>query len=396
MVVLPKKELFNLPDDIIYLDGNSLGPVLKAVPARISEVVTEQWGGQLIQAWNRSGWMNQPSRVGDRVGRLIGAPAGSVVVGDTLSIKVYQALAAAIQLQPERRAILSDVGNFPSDLYMAQGLIKTLARGHTLRTVDPEAVVDAIDSSVAAVLLTEVDYRTGRRHDMATISRVARAQGAVMIWDLAHSAGAVPVDVGSAGCEFAVGCTYKYLNAGPGSPAFIYVRPDLISSVEPALAGWMGHDAPFGFEPDYRPASSVERMRVGTPPVLQMSALEAALEVWDGITIDEVYARSVVLSERFVAEIESQCPALTLVSPRAPAQRGSHVAFAFEHGYAATQALIARGVIGDFRAPDIMRFGFAPLYLSDDDVVRAAAMVARVVRDRLWDRPEFKIKKRVT
>ncbi len=391
-----RKHLFDLPQGVIYLDGNSLGPLPRAVPARLAQAVTGEWGAHLIKGWNLDGWMTQPARVGDRVGRLIGAPAGSVVMGDTLSIKVYQALSAALSLRPGRRVIVSDSGNFPSDLYMADGLIRHLGQGHDLRVVAPEAVADAIDQDVAAVLLTHVDYRTGRMHDMAGITSAAHAAGAVMIWDLAHSAGAVPVDLAASHAEFAVGCSYKYLNGGPGAPAFIYVRPDLVDRIDPALAGWLGHAAPFAFDLDYRPAPGVARMRVGTPPVLQMTALDAALEVWNGVDMAELRAASVALCEQFIALVGAHCPGLVLASPRAADLRGSQVSFHFAHGYAAMQALIARGVIGDFRAPDIMRFGFTPLYIDHADVARAAEILAGIIADRLWDRPEYQARQAVT
>jgi len=396
MADLPRKHLFDLPEGVIYLDGNSLGPLPKTVGAHVAGVITDEWGAKLIKGWNEAEWMAQPARVGDRVGALIGAPAGSVVMGDTLSIKVYQALAAALEMRPDRRVVLSDSGNFPTDLYIAEGLLASLDKGHALRVVAPEDVEGAIDDSVAAVLLTEVDYRTGRLHDMAAITAAAHDAGAVMIWDLAHSAGAIPVDLAASGAEFAVGCTYKYLNGGPGAPAFIYVRPDLADTVRPALAGWLGHAAPFAFDLDYRPAPGIERMRVGTPPVLQMSALEAALGVWDGVTMADIRAASISLQERFIAEVEARCPDLTLASPRAPEARGSQVSFAFEDGYAAMQALIARGVIGDFRAPDIMRFGFTPLYLDEADVVAAVDILAHVLDNRLWDDAAYKAVNRVT
>jgi kynureninase len=391
-----RKHLFDLPEGMIYLDGNSLGPLPKSVPARVAQAVTAEWGGNLIKGWNLDGWMAQPSRVGDLVGRLIGAPAGSVVMGDTLSIKVYQALSAALQMRPERRVVISDSGNFPTDLYMAEGLIRHLGHGHDLRVVAPEDVTEAITDQVAAVMLTQVDYRTGRMHDMADITARAHAAGAVMIWDLAHSAGAVPVDLAACRAEFAVGCSYKYLNGGPGAPAFIYIRPDIADAVQPALAGWLGHEAPFAFDLDYRPAPGVERMRVGTPPVLQMTALEAAMEAWEGVDMAELRAASVHLCETFIAEVEARCPELTLASPRDAASRGSQVSFRFEQGYAAMQALIARDVIGDFRAPDIMRFGFTPLYVGAEDVIRAAEVLEEVIRDRLWDRPEYLARQRVT
>lgn len=396
MTGLPLKHLFDLPDGVIYLDGNSLGPLPKGVTGTVERVVTKEWGKSLIRGWNAHGWMEQPGRIGDRIAYLVGAPVGSVVLGDTLSIKVYQALAAAIRMRPDRRVILSDTGNFPTDLYMAQGLIRTLDRRLELQTVAPEQVADSIDGTVAAVMLTEVDYRTGRMHDMKAITRAAHDAGAVMIWDLAHSAGAVPVDMMGAGAEFAVGCTYKFLNGGPGAPAFIYVRPDLIESLEPALSGWLGHDAPFAFEPGYRPAMSIERMRVGTPPVIQMSALETALDVFDRVTMAEVRAAAIELSERFIAEVERRCPDLKLASPRDPSVRGSQVSFAFAEGYAAMQALIASGVIGDFRAPDIMRFGITPLYLDRDDMLKAVEILERVIADELWRAPEFQVRSRVT
>lgn len=395
-ITLPIKDQFHLPDGMIYLDGNSLGPLPKSVNAHLSGMVTDQWGAHLIKGWNVDDWMGQPMRVGNMVGNLIGAPEGSVTMGDTLSIKVYQALSAGLQMRPDRKVILSDSGNFPSDLYMAQGLIGHLDAGHELRIVAPEDVTAAITDEVAVVMITQVDYRTGRMHDMNAITAKAHDVGAVMLWDLAHSAGAVPVDLAGSNCEFAVGCTYKYLNGGPGAPAFIYVRPDLIADIAPALSGWLGHDAPFAFEQSYRPAQDIERMRVGTPPVLQLSALEAALQVWEGVDMQQLRARSIALSELFITEVEARCPSLTLASPRHAAIRGSQVSFRFEHGYAAMQALIARDVIGDFRAPNIMRFGFTPLYLDEDDVSQAVDVLADILDNRLWDDPTFKKTSRVT
>ena len=353
---------FHLPKGIIYLDGNSLGPLPRAAQARMTQTMQDEWGEMLITGWNKAGWMQQPQELGDRIGRLIGAASGTVVLGDTLSIKVYQALAAALDLAPAgRKVILSDSGNFPTDLYMAQGLIKTLDRDHELRVVRPQDVATALSDDIAVLMLTEVDYRTGRRHDMQALTAQAQALGIVTIWDLAHSAGAIEVDLNAANADFAVGCTYKYLNGGPGAPAFIYVAPRHADMTAPALSGWLGHDAPFAFEPDYRAGQGVTRMRVGTPPVLGMAALEAALDIWDMTTMADVRARSIELSNLFINEVERRCPQLTLFSPRDPAQRGSQVSFCFEQGYAAMQALIARGVIGDFRAPNVMRFGFAPL-----------------------------------
>lgn len=395
-MTLPRKDLFHLPDGMIYLDGNSLGPLPKSVNSALGSMVTDQWGAHLIKGWNVDDWMGQPMRVGNLVGRLVGAPEGSITMGDTLSVKVYQALSAAVQMRPDRKVILSDSGNFPSDLYMAQGLIAQLGQGHELRVVDPTDVMDAITDEVAAVMLTQVDYRSGAVHDMNAITAKAHDAGAVMIWDLAHSAGAVPVDLAGCGCEFAVGCTYKYLNGGPGAPAFIYVRGDVVGDIQPALSGWLGHDAPFAFDLDYRPAMGIERMRVGTPPVLQLTALESALAVWDGVDMADVRAASVRLTELFIAEVEDRCPELTLFSPRDPALRGSQVSFAHAQGYAVMQALIARVVIGDFRAPNLIRFGFTPLYIDDDDVRGAVDVLADILDNRIWDDPKYKAKSRVT
>ena len=395
-MTLPRKDLFHLPEGVIYLDGNSLGPLPRAAVTRTAAALADEWGEMLIRGWNDADWIGLPARVGDRIGALVGAPAGSVVMGDTLSIKVYQALAAALEMRPDRRVVISDSGNFPTDLYMAQGLLDTLGRGHELRVVAPEDVAGALDDTVAAVMLTEVDYRTGRRHDMDAITGTAHDAGAVMIWDLAHSAGALPVDLAGCGCEFAVGCTYKYLNGGPGAPAFIYVRPDLAGTVRPALQGWMGHDAPFAFDLDYRPAPGIERMRVGTPPVLQLSTLEAALTAWDGVTMEEVRAASVALMETFIEAVERRCPGLELASPRDPSARGSQVSFRFTEGYAAMRALIDRGVIGDFRAPDIMRFGFTPLYLDEADVLAAVDVIAEVLETEAWRDAAYRPRARVT
>ena len=391
-----RKEAFRLPEGLVYLDGNSLGPLPHSAATRVADVVQSEWGQLLIKGWNAAGWMEQPSRVGDRIGRLIGAPPASVVVGDTLSIKVYQAVASAIKLVPDRNVILSDAHNFPSDLYMVEGLVGLLGGNYRLKTVDPEAVFDAIDETVAVVLLTQVDYRTGRVHDMKRLTDRAHQNGAVMVWDLAHTAGALPVDIAASGAAFAVGCTYKYLNAGPGAPAFIYVRPDLVENVEPALSGWLGHRAPFEFAERYAPGKGIERMRVGTPPVLQMAALEAALDVWDDVDMQDLRAACIDLQEYFISEVEARIPEWQLVSPREADKRGSQVSFSHEEGYAVVQALISLDVIGDFRMPDIMRFGFTPLFLDKADIELAVQRIERVMKDRLWDNPAFKTRKAVT
>ena len=390
------RALFHMPQGVIYLDGNSLGPLPIAARARVARMLADEWGELLIRGWNSAGWMAAPSRIGDRIARLIGAAPGTVVAGDTLSIKVFQALAAALELNPQRRVILSDNGNFPSDLYMAEGLIRSLDRGYRLKIVGPEDVEAAIDKNVAVTMLTEVDYRTGRLHDMKTLTRKAHAMGALALWDLAHSAGALPVDLAGAGADFAVGCTYKYLNGGPGSPAFIYVAPKHLDNARPALSGWLGHAAPFAFDLGYRAGRGIERMRVGTPPIIALAALDAALDVWEGVDVEDVRRQSIALIDLFIHEVEARCAALTLGSPRDGAKRGSQVSFRHPDGYAIMQALIARGVIGDFRAPDAIRFGFAPLYIGENEVRAAIDILADVVNNRRWDTPEYRTKAAVT
>jgi kynureninase len=390
------RALFRLPEDVVYLDGNSLGAMPIAATDRARAVIEQEWGCELIRAWNSADWITLPARVGDRIARLIGAPAGSVTTGDTLTVKVFQAVAAAVALRPDRRVILSDSGNFPTDLYTTGALLKALGRGLELRIVAPEDVAGAIDESVAATLLTEVDYRTGRLHDMAALTARAHQAGALAIWDLAHSAAALPVDLTAADADFAVGCTYKYLNGGPGAPAFIHVAPRHADVAQPILAGWMGHAAPFAFDLDYRPAPGVERMRVGTPPILALSVLDAALDAFDGVDMAEVRTASIALSERFIAQVEARCPSLTLASPRDPHARGSQVSFRHPQGYAVMQALIDRGVIGDFRAPDILRFGFTPLYIGQDDVAKAVDVLADILDTGSWDAPQFHARAAVT
>jgi kynureninase len=385
---------FHLPDGMTYLDGNSLGPMPRAAANRVATMMADEWSQMLITGWNKAGWYVQPRKVGDRIARLIGAEDGQVVMGDTLSIKVFQALSAALALRPDRRVILSDSGNFPSDLYVAEGIARAL--GATLRVVSPEEVEAAIGPDLAVLMLTEVDYRTGRRHDMPALTARTHDAGALAIWDLAHSAGAVDVDLLGADADFAVGCTYKYLNGGPGAPAFIWTHPRHAEQAEPILQGWMGHAAPFAFDQEYRPAPGIERMRVGTPPVIALSALEASLDIWDTVDMAALRARSIELTEAFIAGVEAHCPDLVLNSPRDPARRGSQVGFRHPQGYAVMQALIAEGVVGDFRAPDVLRFGFAPLYNDLDDVSQAVATLARILRDGSWDSAEFRRKAAVT
>ena len=397
MTDLPCRDLFDLPEGTIYLDGNSLGPLPHAAKARISEAVTDHWGRMLIRGWNDAGWIDLPATVGAKIARLIGAEPGSVMACDSTSVNLFKVLTAALSLT-DRTVVLSDNGNFPTDLYVAQGALTALNAGHDLKIVAPEAVEDAIDDTVAVVMLTQVDYRTGRLHDMAAITRAAHRAGALVIWDLAHSAGALPVDLGGCSADFAVGCGYKYLNGGPGAPAFLYVRPDHADRIVPALSGWMGHTAPFEFDLAFSPAEGVDRMRVGTPPILSMVALDAALDLWSDVDMAALRSASLTLSDLFVREVEDRCAGhgLRLASPRDGEQRGSQISFHCDQGYAVMQALISEGVIGDFRAPDLIRFGFAPLYNSADEVRQAASTLATILKERRWDRPEFLTRAKVT
>ncbi len=390
------KEQFHIPAGMIYLDGNSLGVMPKSAPARIQSMMKKEWSEQLIKGWNTAGWYVQPNVVGDRIAPLIGAPAGTVVMGDTLTLKVHQALVAALAINSDRKVILSDNGNFPTDLYIAAGVAQVMDKGHEILTPDPEDVEAMIDDSVAVLMLTEVDYRTGRLHDMRRLTKKAHAHGVVTIWDLAHSAGAIPVDLGAAKADFAVGCTYKYLNGGPGSPAFIYVAPKHIKRASVALSGWMGHQHPFKFDLDYHPAKGISRMRVGTPPVMALTTLETSLDIWEQVDMAAIRSKSIQLSELFIHRVEATCPDLKLASPRDPYHRGSQVSFSFEHGYAVMQALIDHNVIGDFRQPDVIRFGFTPLYIDEDDVLTAVNRLQNIMKSRLWDNPKYKTVQAVT
>jgi kynureninase len=392
------RDAFALPQGVIYLDGNSLGALPKATAARVAEAIERQWGEDLITGWNKHGWIELPRRVGDKIARLIGAGPGEVVVADSTSINLFKVLAAALRLNPGRRVILSERGNFPTDLYMAQGLIGLLEQGHGLRLVEGDALPGAIDAAAAAVLLTHVNYRTGAMHDMAAITAAAHDAGALMIWDLAHSAGAVPVDLAAAGADFAVGCGYKYLNGGPGAPAFVWVAPRHQERFVQPLSGWLGHAEPFAFAEEYRPAPGVGRYVCGTPPVLSMVALEAGIDLMLTVEPAALREKSQGLTQLFIAAMEQECVGLglSLLSPREPARRGSQASFRHAAAYPVMQALIARGVIGDFRSPDILRFGFAPLYARFVDAWDAATALAEILKTRAWDRPDFHRRAMVT
>lgn len=393
---LKTKSQFYIPEGIIYLDGNSLGPLTKKAQDRIQHTLNNEWGEMLVTGWNKAGWMDQPNKVGDRIARLIGAAPKTVTVGDTLSIKVFQALASAINYQKNRKVLLTDASNFPSDIYAAQGLINMLKADHELKIVNTDNLVENINENVAAIFFTEVDYRTGRRYDAKKIVKTAKQNGALVILDLAHSAGAIDTNLTELDVDFAVGCTYKYLNGGPGSPAFIYVNPNLINSLEPCLSGWLGHENPFDFSLQYNPASGIDRMRVGTPPVIALAALEASLDIWETVNIKDVRETSIQLTDQFIKGVEQKCPMLQLITPRIPENRGSQVSFSFKHGYAVMQACIERGVIGDFRAPDVMRFGFTPLFVDSQDVERASEILAEIMSKDLWNDPKFQKRNKVT
>ncbi|MEV4218919.1 MULTISPECIES: kynureninase [unclassified Nonomuraea] len=364
------RDEFALPEGVIYLVGNSLGALPRRTPERVNQAVTDEWGVQLVGGWNSAGWYDQPLRVGDRIAPLIGAGPGQVVAGNTTSIAVHQAVSAALRLRPDRRVIVSDVNNFPTDHYMIEGL----AGGYEIRDFAEGRFDDA-----AVVLLSEVDYRTAERHDVAEVTARVQAAGALMVWDVCHSVGALRVDVSAA--DFAVGCTYKYLNGGPGAPAFLYVNPRHHATAVNTLSGWHGHADPFAFESGYRPAEGIRRFAISTPHVLSFAALEAALDIWDRVPLDQLRAKSVALGELFVELVGD---ALELASPADPERRGSHVSFRHPDGYPVMRALIDRGVQGDFRAPDILRFGLAPLYTRYTDVYDAATTLLEVLEKELW------------
>ena len=390
------KSKFHLPEGIVYLDGNSLGPLPKTAQNIVQNTILNEWGEMLVTGWNKAGWMDQPSIIGNKIARLVGAAADTITVGDTLSIKVFQALASAASYQTNKKVFLTDYNNFPSDIYAAQGLVNMLQASHELKIVSTEKLIENIDENVAAVFFTEVDYRTGRRYDADKIIKAAKQNGSLVILDLAHSAGAIDTNLTELDVDLAVGCTYKYLNGGPGSPAFIYVNPNLINSLEPCLSGWLGHDKPFDFSLKYTPASGIDRMRVGTPPVIALAALEASLDIWETVDISDVRETSIQLTDQFIKGVEQNCPKLQLITPRTPENRGSQVSFSFENGYAAMQACIERGVIGDFRAPNVMRFGFTPLFIDNQDVEKAIDTLAEIMSKDLWNNPKFQERKKVT
>ena len=411
-VLRPLRDHFVLPEGVIYLDGNSLGVLPKSAAARVAEVITREWGQDLIRAWNSAGWFTLPQRLGDKIASLIGAGPGEVVATDSTSVKLYKVLSASLGMAaedaPARKVIVSERSNFPTDLYIAEGLCRE--RGYRLQLVEPDGIAAALTQDTAVLMLTHVNYRTGAMHDMAALTQAAHAAGVLVVWDLAHSAGAVPVDLQGADADFAIGCGYKYLNGGPGAPAFVWVHPRHTDRFRQPLSGWWGHAAPFEFTPDYRPAPGITRYLCGTQPILSLAALECGLEVFGAADalggMGALRAKSLALTDLFITLVEERCAGhgLGLATPRDHAERGSQVCLSRSEGaYAIVQALIARGVIGDFRAgsgdgrqPDILRFGFTPLYIGFEDVWHAVEHLKQVLETAEWQRPEFNQKHAVT
>ena len=408
----PLRDHFVLPEGVIYLDGNSLGVLPRSAAARVAEVITREWGQDLIRSWNSAGWFHMPRRLGDKISPLIGAGPGEVVATDSTSVNLYKVLSAALSLAaedaPAKKVIVSERSNFPTDLYIAEGLCRE--RGYRLQLVEPDEITAALTQDAAVLMLTHVNYRTGTMHDMAALTQAAHAAGVLVVWDLAHSAGAVPVDLQGANADFAIGCGYKYLNGGPGAPAFVWVHPRHADRFRQPLSGWWGHAAPFEFTPDYRPAPGITRYQCGTQPILSLAALECGLDVFGAAEalggMAALRAKSLALTDLFITLVEERCAGhgLGLATPREHAQRGSQVCLTRSEGaYAIVQALIARGVIGDFRAgsgdgrhPDILRFGFTPLYIGFEDIWHAVEHLKQVLETAEWQRPEFNQKHAVT
>ncbi len=390
------RQRFLIPEGLIYLDGNSLGALPASVPNRLHEVVTEEWGNSLIRSWNIHGWMETPGEIGAGIARLLGAANHTVMVADNTSTNLFKLVTAAIRLRPERRVILTDSSNFPTDLYVLEGIASVL--GHEIRRVNRDELVGAIDNDTALVAVTQVDYRTGDRLELQGLTSAAHHQGALMLWDLAHSAGAFETNLVDVGADFAVGCGYKYLNGGPGAPAFCYVNERWLDDMRPMLQGWLGHAAPFDFAPHYQPAAGVQRLVVGTAPVLSLMALSEGVKTFDGVDMAIVRNKSLELTELFIRLVDERLAGFgfTLATTRDPGRRGSQVSFMHDNGYPIVAALAARNVIGDFRAPNIVRFGIAPLYVRYVDIFDAVEHLLQIMRTREWDQPHFHHRQAVT
>ncbi|MDE1913979.1 MAG: kynureninase [Pseudomonas sp.] len=399
----PLRNQFALPAGVIYLDGNSLGARPVAALERAQAVIAEEWGNGLIRSWNSAGWADLSQRLGNRLAPLIGARDGEVVITDTTSINLFKVLSAALTVQrgraPSRKVIVSEASNFPTDLYIAEGLTELLQQGYSLRLVNsPDELPKAIDQDTAVVMLTHVNYKTGYMYDMQAQTALSHECGALAIWDLAHSAGAVPIDLHQAGADYAIGCTYKYLNGGPGSQAFVWVNPALVDVVTQPLSGWFGHTRQFAMESRYAPSQGIARYLCGTQPIASLAMVECGLDIFAQTDMASLRSKSLALTDLFIELVESRCAAhdLTLITPREHARRGSHVSFEHPEGYAVIQALIARGVIGDYREPRIMRFGFTPLYTSFAEVWDAVEILGEILDQKTWDQPQFKVRHSVT
>ena len=391
------RDEFEIRDGLVYLDGNSLGMLPKRTLTRMQQTVSEEWGQGLITSWLGADWVNSPRRIGDKIGKLLGAKPGEVIAGESTSINIFKALTAALSLQKGRNVLLTETSNFPTDNYMMQGLARFSGGAVECREVAPDHVLDALDESVAVLLLTQVHYKTARIRDMAEVTRRAHDAGALVVWDLSHSAGAIEVDLSSAKADFAVGCGYKFLNGGPGAPAYLYAA-QRHHGAEPVLSGWFGHARPFDFDGQFEPAQGIDRFQCGTPPVLGMSALEEGVDLILEADMSTLRQKSIMLSELFVELVEERCGefGFEFVCPQNSAERGSQVAFAHPQAYEMMQALKARDVIGDFRAPNIMRFGLTPLYLSFGDIAEAVERLRTICIEREWDRPEYTERAAVT
>ena len=391
---------FDLPDRIIYLDGNSLGALPTCTAARIDAVVREEWGNSMIRAWNQHGWVTLPQRVGGKLAQLLGAAEDEVIVADSTSVNIFKLLAGALAMADvqSRRVILSEQGNFPTDLYIAEGLNAMLGGKYTLKLVEPAEIEGALDADVAVALVTQVDYCSGRLHDMARLNECAKKAGTRIVWDLSHSAGALPVELNGHGAELAVGCGYKYLNGGPGAPAFLYIAKALQANFATPLSGWFGHLAPFAFEPTYTPATGIVRMLCGTPSIIALAALECGIDTFKGVSTEAIRIKSLALSDLFRSLVDHQCGdfGFSCVTPTEPAQQGSQLSFAHEHAYAIMQAIIDRGVIGDFRQPNLMRFGFTPLYVRFADCWDAVSKLREVMRSGAWKAEKYHQRNHVT
>ena len=391
------RERFSLPDGVIYLDGNSLGALPIAAAAAVRDVSERQWGHDLIASWNKHGWIGLPQTVGGKIARLVGARASEVVAADSVSVNLFKLAAAAVGARGDRRVVLTEGGDFPTDLYILQGLAG-LMPDIELRVVRPGEIGAALDDRVALVLLSHVHYRSGAVRDMAGLNAAIRAAGAMSLWDLSHSAGVLDVDLNRDGADLAAGCGYKYLNGGPGAPAWLYVAERHQAALRNPLSGWMGHARPFDFVDDYTPAAGIDRWLCGTPPILSLAALDAALGAFDGVDVGAARAKAGALGDLFIERVEARCAGkgLTLASPREASARGGQVSFRHPHGWAVMQNLIARGVIGDFRSPDVIRFGFAPLYVRQVDVWDAVEVLGGILDSESWRDPRYQTVAAVT